>query len=44
MSEAINDFFANVGAQLADKIPQVDDTPTVSQDFEMIPPLVLVSM
>ena len=37
MSEEINDFFANVGAKLASEIPQVDDTPTMLQDLEMIP-------
>ena len=41
MSEEINDFFANVGAKLASEIPQVDDTPAMLQDPEMIPQLVL---
>ena len=33
MSETINNFFANVGACLASKIPPIDDTPTVTEDY-----------
>ena len=33
MSEAINNFFANVGASLASKIPHIDDTPTATEDY-----------
>ena len=39
MSEEINDFFADVGAKLASEIPQVDDTPVMLQDPELIPDL-----
>ena len=33
MSEAIYNFFANVGAILASKIPHIDDTPTATEDY-----------
>ena len=33
MSETIYNFFANVGASLASKIPHTDDTPTATEDF-----------
>ena len=33
MSETINNFFANVGASLASKIPHTDDTPVANEDF-----------
>ena len=40
MSEVINYFFANVGVQLASKIPPEDDTPTTNNDFDAVPELV----
>ena len=41
MSEEINDFFANMGAKLASEIPQVDDTPAMLQDPELVQELII---
>ena len=40
MSETINNFFADVGAQLASKIPPINDTPIDNNDYDDVPELV----